>query len=108
MRWLFGPELVAATEKPGPRDDQKVGVAADVGRKGRKRPGELDDLERGTIEHFEARGAVELDAVDAAVGADRHRESQVAVDLAARVGGVVHRSPALDLGAPVLLVLRQA
>jgi len=95
---------------PGPKNQVRVMMSRSVSRPDRRRErGErarhLHDLEGGGIEYLQARRAVEFDRLDAAVGADRHREAQVAVELAARLGRIVHRAEALDLGAPILLVL---
>src|ERR671925_1473879 len=88
---LLSPDLVALAEEPSSGDDQEVGVAADVGRERGERRRHAHDLERGRVEHAEPGRAVELDRLDVAVGLDRDREPQVAVDLAARFGRVVER-----------------
>src|SRR6267142_7059327 len=105
---LLGPDLVARAEEPSARDDEQIGIAPDRRRERGERARHLHDLEGGGIEYLQARRAVEFDRLDAAVGADRHREAQVAVELAARLGRIVHRAEALDLGAPILLVLGEA
>src|SRR5262245_497800 len=104
---LLSPDLVALAEEPSSSDHQQIGVAPDVGREGGERRRHAHDLERRGVEHLEARGAVELDRLHAAVGADGHGEAQVAVDPAARLGRIVQRADALDLHAPVLFVLRE-
>ena len=54
------------------------------------------------------RRAVDLDVLDAAVAADRHRQQQAAVELErARRLGIVEVADALDLGPPVLDVARE-
>src|SRR5687768_9607072 len=105
---LFSPDLVALAEEPSSRDDQEVRVAPDVGRERRIRGRHLHDLERCGVEHLQPGGAVELDRLDAAVGPDGYREPQVAVDPAARFGGIVDRPDALHFYPPVLFVLREA
>src|SRR5687768_12783882 len=105
---LFSPDLVALAEEPSPGDDQEIGIALDVGREGGEWGRHAHDLECRGVEHFQARRAVELDRFHAAIGSNRNREAQVAVDLAARLGRVVQRADALDLHAPVFLVLRKA
>ena len=49
-RTLLTRQLVALGERPGAGDVQDVGVALDVGRERRERPGHLDDLDRGGVE----------------------------------------------------------
>src|SRR5207248_2990682 len=66
------------------------------------------DLERRGVEYLETGRAVELHRVNAAVGPDGHRESQVAVQFAAGLRRIVDRAEPLDLGAPLLLVVREA
>src|SRR5687768_15591256 len=105
---LLSPDLVALAEEPSSGDDQEVGVAPDARRKRGERRRHAHDLERRGVEHLEPRGAVELARSDVAVGPDGHREAQVAVDLAAGLGGIVDRADALHLEPPVLLVLREA
>src|SRR5437773_9359058 len=105
---LLSPDLVALAEEPSARDDEEIGIAPDRRRKGREWASQLHDFEGGGIEHFQPRRAVELDRLDAAVRADGHGEAQVAVELAARLGRVVDGAPALNLGAPILLVLGEA
>src|SRR4029078_7099658 len=56
----FARELVPRRERPGARDAQDVGVAADVVRKRRVRTGHLDDLHRRRIENPMPRLAGEL------------------------------------------------
>src|SRR5687768_4459124 len=91
---LFSPDLVALAEEPSSGDDQEIGVALDVRREGGKRGRHAHDLERRGVEDFEARRAVEFDRFDAAVGPDGDGQAQVAVDPAARLGGIVQRADA--------------
>src|SRR5690242_21174242 len=74
-------ELVAPGERPRPRDAEDVRVAPDVVGERRVRAGHLDDLHRGGVEDALARFAVDLDLLDAAVGADENGQDQAAVQL---------------------------
>src|SRR5215470_8520158 len=107
MGLLAGPDLVALREEPGSRDRQQVGVLADVRRESAVGPRVARDAQRCGIEDFEARGLLELDRLHRAVGADRDREPQHAVELAARLRRIVDRAVLLDLLAPGFLVLRE-
>src|SRR4026209_2581325 len=92
---LLCPDLVALAEEPGAGDHQEVGVAPDVGRENGERHRHAHDLERGGVQRLQPRGAVELDRLDRAVGTDGDGEAQVAVELAARLGGIVEGADAL-------------
>src|ERR1043165_7783354 len=105
---LFGPDPVAPAEEPGARDHEQVRIATDRWREGGERPRHAHDLECRRIEQLEARGAVELDRVDAAVRTEGDGKTEIAIDLAAGFGRIVDRPHALHLGAPVLLVLGEA
>src|SRR5688572_32935046 len=74
-------QLVALCERPRARDAQDVGVPADVVGERRVGTGHLDNLRRGGIEDPLAGFLVDLDLLDAAVGADEHGQDQAAVQL---------------------------
>src|SRR5688500_12998690 len=104
---LLSPDLVALAEKPSPGNHQEIRIAPDIGRERGERRRHAHDLRGGGVEHLQARRTVEVERPDAAVGGQRDRVLQVAVEPAARRGGIVERADALDLGAPVLFVLRE-
>src|SRR5690606_27640990 len=108
VSWSVGADAVAALELPGAGDLDDVVVLADVGREGGIGCRHLHDPHRGVIQHLVAGAALYADLIYRAVGADRHRQQQAAVELAARGVGVVQRAHALDLLPPVLDVLREA
>src|SRR5262249_19118231 len=99
---------VTARKGPGARDDEDIGFLADVWREFGIRRGEPDDLLRGGVENLVTGGALEIHRGDRAVGIDRNRQHEAAVDLAARPLGVVQIAEVLDFLAPAIDVERVA
>ena len=86
-----------------------VRVFRDIGGERRIGSRQLHDAQRRRVQYALAGGAVDLHALERAVGLDRHGDYEGAVDpLIARGLRVVELPYPLDLGAPVLDVAGKA
>src|SRR5271154_2074203 len=101
-------ELIRAGEHPSSGDAQNVDIFRDVGREHRVWFAETHNTFGRLIKHFLARGMVDFYFLDAAIGAYRYRELQVAIDflLPCRLR-VVECTDAFDLEAPILDITRE-
>src|SRR5204863_4304864 len=105
----LGDDLVAAGESPRARDVDDVRVAPDAVRKTIERRRQSHDADGRLVEELVARRALDLDRLDLAVGLDRHREQERAVDLPGTgLGRIVEVADALHLLSPTVDIGREA